>query len=142
MKRLILAVVFVLGSAGDGLLQARGIGTRDSATVVIDTGDCAGGFNVSVGSSTTVLISSSAANEKKVWRIRTFQVTDSPYNVWMGTYTPLTWGSGAGWFVYGSTGSYSTRSQAAYYGVLDPAAGSGTATIQGPFEYQCGEVPK
>lgn len=140
MKRLILALAML--GAVSGPLHARSIDTRGSGTTVIDTGDCSGGFNVSVGSATTVLISSSAANEKKIWRVRTFQVTDSPYNLWMGTYTPLTFGSGAGWFVPGSTGSYTTRNQSAYYGVLDPAAGAGTATIQGPFEYQCGEVPK
>jgi hypothetical protein len=144
MRRLFAAAVLavvVAGPAGRSA-EARPIGTRTSSTVVLDTGDGLGGFSVSVGTSTTVLLSSAAADADVVWRLRTFQVTGSSYDVWMGTYTPLTYGSGAGWYVAGSSGSYTTRSQAAVYGILNPSAGAGTAAVKGPYEFHLGEVPK
>lgn len=121
--------------------QANDLGTRTSSRVTLDMGDFAGGFNVTVSTPSAVLISSSGINALVIWRSRTFQVTGTPYNVWMTTYPSSAWNSGAGWMVAGSTGSYTTRSQAAYYGILDPAAGSGTAKVRGPYEYQAGEVP-
>lgn len=141
MKRLWLFAVALAVMLAAGGAEARVIGSRTSETVVVDTGDQLGGFNVSVGTSTTVLISSSGFNAHIIWRLRTVQVTKSPYELWIGTYTPLSWASGAGWLVAGSTGAYTTRSQGPLYGILNPAAGAGTCTIQGPFEYQAGEVP-
>lgn len=140
MKRINLFIALLLAAAAAVPLHAEPKGTRTSSGIIIDTGDFIGGFNVTVGTSTAVLLSSSGFNAGHIWRLRTFQVTGTAFSVWMSS-APSTYGSGGGWYVLGSTTSYSTRSQAAIYGILDPAAGSGTAIIKGPFEYHNGEVP-
>ncbi len=139
-KLFIFALAVLMAAAVSPLLADRK-GTRQSTGVIIDTGDTLSGFNVTLSTAATTLISQSGTSAHVLYRLRTFQVTGTAYNVWMTTYTPAVWNSGAGWLVYGSTGAYTTRSQAAVYGVLDPAAGSGTAVIHGPYEYQRGEVP-
>jgi hypothetical protein len=138
---LVTCVVCAILAAGRCELQARPIGARTSSPMVLDTGNAAGGFDVTVGTSSTVLISASGATAGKVWRVRTFQVTGVPYAVWITTYSASTWNSGAGWLVLGSTGSWTTNSQAAYYGKLDPTAGASTAVIHGAYEYEAGETP-
>lgn len=139
MKRhFLIPIILILGMVGIGHSDFKG--KNWAQPVVIDTGDGSGGFNVTLGT-TTALISQSGSDANVVWRIRTFQTTGN-YTVWMGTYTPLSYGSGAGWYVGKSTASYTTRSQAAYYGLIDPAAGSATISIKGPYEYQIGEMPQ
>lgn len=138
----LLGLVITLASFGfkQQTAQAQPKGSATSDTVIIDTGDALEGFDVPI-STTPVLLGASGSTAKKVWRVRTFQVTGTPYTVWMSTFSGA-YGTGAGWYVLGSTGSWTTRGQAAVYGVLDPAAGAGTGTIKGPYEYQAGEAPK
>jgi hypothetical protein len=134
--QVVLSIVLMAGCLSAG--PRRGY---YADAVAIDTGNKLGGFSVSVGTTTPVLLCASANTNDIGYRIRTFQVTGTSYNVWMGTHSAISYGTGAGWYVAGSTGSFTTRSQGAVYGVLDPSAGAGTATIVGPYEYQSGEHP-
>lgn len=111
-----------------------------SDPVIIDTGNGIGGFSVTVTTAAPVLLSASAYTSQVDYRIRTFQVTNTSYNVWFTTSPSGAYGEGGGWYVAGSTGSYTTRSQAAIYGILDSAAGSGSAIIKGPYEYEVGQT--
>ena len=126
---------------GVGVAKADPKGKSWAQPVLIDTGNFLGGFDVAIDTFPVVKLSDSGETAGVIWRARTFQVTDSSYAVWVGTHSGIVWGTGAGWFILGSTGSYTTRSQAVLYGVLDPAAGAGAATINGPYEYQAGEMP-
>jgi hypothetical protein len=139
MKKFILAAsaVFMIGASAWG----QGLENRVSKGVVVDTGNQAGGFSVTVSTPSKTLLSASGVTSNLIWRKRTFQVTGTPYNVWMSTFSTGAYGSGAGWYVQGSTGSYTTSSQSQYYGILDPSAGAGTGVIKGPFEFQNGEHP-
>lgn len=140
MKKLFLLAVGV-GMLYGSIAFAQGLDSRVSNGVVVDTGNTIGGFSVTVSTPSKTLLSASGATLTRIWRLRTFQVTGTTYMVWMSSHSTGSYGQGGGWYVAGSTGSFTTRSQGAIYGILSPAAGSGTGTIKGPFEYQAGEQP-
>lgn len=142
MKRkalIIFAVGILAAIVGVEKSYADGKQGRYSNGAVLDDGNAAGGFSVSVSSTATVLLSSSCANAGLLYRVRTFQVKNSSYDVWMTSYTPSTYATGNGWYLYGAKGTFESRGCAAFYGKLD-SSGSGSAMVNGEYEYQTGET--
>jgi hypothetical protein len=139
--KIFLALAF-LAAALPAAAAPRNLGGRTAAPVHEDDGENLAGVDIQIGTSTPVLVSSSAANADRVYRRRGFQNTAGPYHVFLATYSGVTYGSGPGWYIQGSTGSWETQNQAAIYGILDPAAGAATQRIKGWVEYNAGEVPR
>ena len=114
------------------------IGKKMATPVVIDSGDGPFGFDVTINDVTATLVSDSGENTGLIWRLRTFQVNDTTFDVWMGSHTAVSFGTGAGWIIPAG-GSFTTNGQGSIYAILDPASAGGNATINGPHEYKLGE---